>query len=117
TRFETEFAKAVGADHAVAVNSGTAALHITLLALGVGPSDLVIVPDLTFIAPANAVRYCGADPIFIGVARDTWQLDVGLVERFLREHCEVRDGVTRHRASGRRVAAIVPVHLLGHPVD
>lgn len=117
SRFETEFAKAIGSGHAVAVNSGTAALHIALLALGVGPSDLVVVPDLTFIAPANAVRYCGADPVFIGVARDTWQLDVGLVERFLRDRCVLRDGVTRHQASGRRVAAIVPVHLLGHPVD
>jgi perosamine synthetase len=117
SRFETEFAKTVGSGHAVAVNSGTAALHIALLGLGVGDADLVIVPDLTFIAPANAVRYCGADPIFIGVARGTWQLDVGLVERFLRERCVVRDGATHHQASGRRVAAIVPVHLLGHAVD
>jgi perosamine synthetase len=116
-RFEEEFAKAVRAAHAVAVNSGTAALHLGLLAVGVGRDDLVIVPDLTFIAPANAVRYCGADAIFVGVTRDTWQLDVGLVDRFLRERCEIKDGTTRHKASGRRVAAIVPVHLLGHAVD
>jgi perosamine synthetase len=117
SRFEEEFATAVGAAHAVAVNSGTAALHIGLLALGVGPSDLVIVPDLTFIAPANAVRYCGADPVFVGVTKDTWQLDVSLVERFVRERCDTRDGITRHKTSGRRIAAIVPVHLLGHAVD
>ena len=117
SRFESEFAKAVGSAHAVAVNSGTAALHIGLLAVGVGAGDLVLVPDLTFIAPANAVRYCGAEPVFIGVTRDTWQLDVALVERYLRERCEIRDGATRHKASGRRVAAIVPVDLLGHAVD
>ena len=117
SRFEVEFAKAVGAKHAVAVNSGTAAIHVALLAVGIAPNDLVIVPDLTFIAPANAVRYCGADPIFVGVAKDTWQLDTALVARFLAERCEVRDGATRHRATGRRVAAMIPVHLLGHAVD
>jgi perosamine synthetase len=99
------------------VNSGTAALHLALLAAGVGPADLVIVPDLTFIAPANAVRYCGGDPVLVGVTRDTWQLDVGSVERFLLEECETAAGRTTERRSGRRVAAIVPVHLLGHPVD
>ena len=116
-RFEDEFAKAVGAKHAVAVNSGTAALHIALIAADVGPGDLVLVPDVTFIAPANAVRYCGADPVFIGVTKDTWQLDVGLVERYLSERCEIRGAQTRHKATGRRVRAIVPVHLLGHAVD
>jgi perosamine synthetase len=117
SRFETEFAKAVGSAHAVAVNSGTAALHVGLLGVGVRPGDLVLVPDLTFIAPANAVRYCGADPVFIGVTRATWQLDVALIERYLLERCEIRDGTTRHKTSGRRVAAIVPVDLLGHAVD
>ena len=117
SRFEVEFARAVGVKHAVAVNSGTAALHIALIAADVGAHDLVLVPDITFIAPANAVRYCGADPVFIGVTPDTWQLDVALVQRYLSERCELRDGVTRDRASGRRVAAIVPVHLLGHAVD
>lgn len=116
-RFEHEFAAAVGAKHAVAVNSGTAALHVALIAADVGRGDLVLVPDITFIAPANAVRYCGADPVFIGVTKDTWQLDVDLVARYLSERCATRAGVTYHKASGRRVAAIVPVHLLGHPVD
>src|SRR4051812_48617203 len=117
SRFEDEFAKKVGSAHAVAGNRGTAALHIAPLPVDVKAGDLVIVPDLTFIAPANAVRYCGADPVFVGVERATWQLDVALVERYLRERCEVRDGETRHKATGRHVSAIIPVHLLGHAVD
>ena len=117
SRFEEEFARAVGSSFAVAVNSGTAALHLALLAIDVRPDDLVLVPDLTFIAPANAVRYCGADPVFLGVDRETWQFDVALVGRFLRDECETVGGATRERRSGRRVSAVIPVHLLGHPVD
>jgi perosamine synthetase len=116
-RFETAFAHAVSAPYAVAVQSGTAALHVALLVAGVGRDDLVIVPDLTFIAPANAVRYCGADPVFVDVTPDRWQLDVDKVARFLERECERGADGTRDRATGRRIAAIVPVHLLGHPVD
>ncbi len=66
-RFERMVAEYVGVRHAVAVSSGTAALHLALLAAGVGPGDEVIVPALTFIATANAVRYCGATPVFVGL--------------------------------------------------
>ena len=116
-RFETEFATAVGAPHAVAMNSGTAALHVALLAAGIGAGDLVVVPDLTFIAPANAVRYCGADPVFVDVTADRWQLDVDKVAAFLKGECERTASGLRDRATGNRVAALLPVHLLGHPVD
>lgn len=116
-RFETAFAQAVSAPYAVAMQSGTAALHVALLAAGVGRDDLVIVPDLTFIAPANAVRYCGADPVFVDVTPDRWQLDVDKVGRFLEHECERGADGTRDRTTGRRLAAIIPVHLLGHPVD
>ena len=116
-RFESEFGRAVGAPHAVAMNSGTAALHIALLAAGVGPGDLVVVPDLTFIAPANAVRYCGADPVFVDVTADRWQLDVEKVAAFLSTECDRTAAGIRDRLTGKRVAAVLPVHLLGHPVD
>jgi len=66
-RFEQELASLLGVEHAVAVSSGTAALHVALLALGVGPGDAVIVPDFTFPASANAVRHCGAEPILLDV--------------------------------------------------
>jgi perosamine synthetase len=116
-RFESEFAAAVASPHAVALNSGTAALHVALLAAGVGPGDQVVMPDLTFIAPANAVRYCGADPVFVDVTADHWQLDVEKVAAFLSRECERTASGIRDRATGKRVAALLPVHLLGHPVD
>jgi perosamine synthetase len=116
-RFESAFAAAVSAPHAVAVNSGTSALHIALLAAGIGPGDEVIVPDLTFIAPANAVRYCGGNPVFVDVTADHWCLDVEKVATFLSAECERTGAGTIDRATGRRVTAVIPVHLLGHPAD
>jgi len=116
-RFEREFAQALGAPHAVAVASGTAALHLALLVAGVRPGDLVIAPTLTFVASINAIRYVGADPILVDAEPDHWLLDPQLVTRLLEDDCE-RDGdEVRHRATGRRVAAIMPVDLLGHPCD
>jgi perosamine synthetase len=116
-RFERALADRLGIAHAVAAVNGTAALHIALLACGIEPEDEVIVPTLTFIAPANAVRYCGAWPIFFDVDPTTWQIDVNLVEVFLRDQCVAGGGVLRNPRTGRRIAAIVPVHVLGHPVD
>jgi perosamine synthetase len=117
TAFEAEFARQVGAGHAVACASGTAALHLALLAAGVGPGDLVLVSTLTFIASVNAVRYVGADPVLVDAHPGDAQMDLDLVEDFLERECLTRDGVCRHRASGRRVAAVLPVHILGHGVD
>lgn len=116
-RFERAFAKAVGAPYAVACSSGTAALHVALVLAGVGQDDEVIVPALTFIAPANAVRYVGGWPVFVDVDPQYWQLDPAKVHQFLSEACTRQGGVTRNRVTGRRVAAILPVHLLGHPCD
>jgi len=76
-----------------------------------------VVPDLTFIAPANGVRYCGADPVFIDVTADRWQLDVEKVAAYLARECERTASGVRDRVTGKRVAALLPVHLLGHPVD
>jgi perosamine synthetase len=117
TRFEKVIAERLRARAAVATVNGTAALHIALLACGVKPDDEVLLPTLTFIAPANAVRYCGAWPVFIDVDWTTWQLDVGLVDCFLRENCRANRGRLVNRRSGRPVTAILPVHLLGHPAD
>jgi perosamine synthetase len=117
TRFEEQMAKYVGTGHAVATNSGTAALHVALLVVGVKPGDEVLVPDLTFIAPANAIRYAGAFPVFMDVTADHWQMDPAKVAEFLETECHVADGRLRNRKTGRPVTAIMPVHLLGHPVD
>lgn len=116
-RFEKAVADAVGAAHAVATVNGTAALHTALLVAGVEPDDEVLVSTLTFIAPANAVRYVGAWPVFVDAQPDTWQMDPQRVADFLRRDCVWRDGALRNRATGRRVRAVLPVHVLGHPVD
>lgn len=117
TRFEEQMAKYVGTRHAVATNSGTAALHIALLVAGVKPGDEVLVSDLTFVAPANAIRYAGAFPVFMDVTPDHWQMDPAKVAGFLDKECHVADGRLRNRSTGRPVTAIIPVHILGHPVD
>lgn len=116
-RFESELAAYVGASHAVAVVNGTAALHLALVGCGVRPGDEVLVSDVTFIAAANAARYAGAIPVFIGPERNYWQIDVEAVREFLQTRCSRRDGVTVNSATGRPVRAVVAVHILGHPVD
>ncbi len=116
-RFERELAARFGVQYAVATNSGTAALHIALLVAGVQPDDEVLVSALTFIAPANAVRYVGAWPIFIDAESEYWQMDPQRVEDFLGKECEWRNAAPYNKKTGRRVRAILPVHILGHPCD
>jgi perosamine synthetase len=117
TRFEASLAARVGAPHAVAVVNGTAALHVALLVAGVEPDDEVLLPTLTFIAPANAVRYAGAWPVFVDVEAEHWQLDVGRLEGFLAREYTWSGGALRNRGTGRRLRALLPVDVLGHPVD
>ncbi|MFI0366723.1 DegT/DnrJ/EryC1/StrS family aminotransferase [Actinomadura sp. 1N219] len=97
--FEEEFSEIVAGRHCVAVNSGTSALHLSLLALDVGPGDEVIVPSFTFAATANAVRLVGAEPVFVDIDPRSFCLDPDAVAA----------------AVGPRTAAIMPVHLYGHP--
>ena len=116
-RFERAMADRVGAAHGVATASGTAALHVALLLAGVEPGDEVLVPALTFIASANAVRYCGAFPTLLDSEAESWGLDPAKTEEFLEKCCERRAAGLIDRDTGRRVRAILPVHLYGHPVD
>jgi len=116
-RFEREVAAYVGAAHAVATVNGTAALHLALLLAGVEPDDEVLVPALTFVATANAVRYCGAVPVFVDSEPRSWCVDPRKVEEFLATRCEAQGDRVVNRASGRRVRALLPVHLYGHPAD
>lgn len=94
--FESAFAHYVGSRHAIACNNGTTALHAALLGAGIGPGDRVLVPSLTYIASANAILYCGAEPVFVDSERDSWNLDLADAER---------------KADGAK--AILPVHLYG----
>lgn len=116
-RFERAIAARMGAAYAVATVNGTAALHVALRVAGVKANDEVLVSTLTFIAPVNAIRYLGAVPVFIDAEPDHWQMDGHAVADFLNQQCVRRNGGLFNRASGRQVRAIVPVHILGHPVD
>ena len=116
-RFEEIVTNYVGCKYGIAVVNGTAALHLSLIACEVKSGDEVIVPSLTFVATANVVKYCGAEPIFIDCDNDTLCLDVEKLKLFLEMECEQKvDGYTYNRASNRRVKAIIPVHVFGHPV-
>jgi perosamine synthetase len=116
-QLEKSVAAYVGAAHGVAMSTGTAALHIALLVAGVKPDDEVLVSDLTFIAPANAIRYANAWPVLIDAEPVYWQMDVARAIDFLENHCSWTDSTLINKITGRRVSAILPVHILGHPVD
>jgi perosamine synthetase len=116
-QFENHVADFVGTRFGVATVNGTAALHIALLVAGIEPGDEVLISALTFIAPAYAIRYLGAFPVFIDAESQFWEMDPQRVSDFLEKGCQWRDGALYNRSSGRRVKAILPVHILGHPVD
>lgn len=105
--FEREFCEVIGVPHAVALSSGTSALHLALLALGVGPGDEVVTSTWTFAATANAVTYVGARPAFIDSSSDTWTIDPDLLEEELEER----------RRLGRGPAAVLTVDLYGQCCD
>jgi perosamine synthetase len=100
-RFEREFAGFCEAEHAVATSNGTTALHLALATLGIGPGDEVLVPDLTFVATANVVRYTGATPVLVDAHPTTWGMDPA----------------DAARKATARTRAVIPVHVYGHPVD
>ncbi|WP_198959210.1 DegT/DnrJ/EryC1/StrS family aminotransferase [Bradyrhizobium canariense] len=99
--FENSFARYCGTEFAIAVSNGTTGLHLALAAFGIGPGDEVIVPDLTFVATANAVAYTGAKPVLADVDPETLCIDPGSVEALITP----------------RTKAVMPVHLYGHPAD
>lgn len=99
--FEEKFAKFCGVKYATSVVNGTAALHLLLASLGIKPGDEVIIPDLTFVATANAVSYAGAKPILVDVERKTWNIDPAKIEEKITA----------------KTKAIIAVHLYGHPAD
>ena len=116
-RFEEMVAKATGSRGAVATSSGTTGIHAALTALGVKHNELVIIPTFTFIASANAVRHCGADPWLMDIDEDTWCLNPKLVKAEIEKNCEIRDRELIHKLTGKRVAAIMPVYTLGNIPD
>lgn len=115
--FERRLAEVTGSRHAVATVNGTAALHIALKLAGVGPGDEVLVPALSFVATANAVSHCGATPHFVDSSEDTLGLDAGALRDYLASVAERTGGIPRNKVTGRRLAAVVPMHAFGHPAD
>jgi perosamine synthetase len=114
--FELQLARYTGAKYAVAVANGTAGLHIALLSAGVKSGDEVLVPALSFVATANAVVHCGAVPHFVDSALDTLGIDPEALKSYLEHVAEPCAGGFRNRTTGRRLAALVPMHTFGHPV-
>ena len=116
-QFEALLADYTGAKHAVAVVNGTAALHIALKLTGVQPQDEVLLPALSFVATANAVVHCGAVPHFVDSSLDTMGIDPIALAEYLSTTAESTPQGLRNRHTGQRIAAIVPMHAYGHPVD
>lgn len=116
-KFEEILSEYIGANYSIATINGTSALHVALMVAGVQPDDEVVMPTLTFVAPANAVRYCGAWPVFMDVDPDYWQMDPDKTVEFLDNHCKWQNGRLINNQTGRTVSALLPVHLLGHPCE
>lgn len=117
TAFEESIANYTGAPYAIATVNGTAALHISLILAGVERDDYVIVPNITFIASANSVAYAGANPLFIDIEEGSWQMDLKLLESFLSEETEESENGRIYKKDGKRIKAIMPVHVLGNMTD
>ena len=116
-RFEENLAAYTGVKRAVAVANGTAALHVCLMLAGVKENDEVLVPALTFVATANAVSYCRAVPHFVDSCYENLGMDGDKLAVYLGEIAEVKGGVCYNKGTGRRIAAVIPMHTFGHPAD
>ena len=116
-QFEKMSAEFAGTKYAVATSSGTTALHICLVLMDVKQNDLIITPNITFIATLNSIKYTGADPVLIDTDEKTWQMDLNLLEDFLTTETEQRNKICYHKKSGRRIPILMPVHVLGNMCD
>lgn len=116
-QFEREIAAACGCAHGVAVVNGTAALEVALRVAGVESGDEVLMPSLTFVATANAAHHLGAVPHFVDIEERSLGLDPAALRAHLGDIAVARDGALYNRCTGRRISAIVPMHVFGHPVD
>jgi perosamine synthetase len=115
TEFEEKIAAFTGSKYAIATVNGTAALHIAITLAGVKAGDEVVSQALTFIATSNAIRYAGAEPLFVDVDIDTMGLSPASLKCFLEENAEQRTGGTFNKTSGKRISACVPMHTFGFP--
>ena len=117
SRFEQQLCTITGASHAVAVSNGTVALRLALHLVGVGPGDEVLLPPLSFVATANAVAHLGAVPHFVDVEPNALSLCSDALTAQLEAVAQRRQGIVLNRKTGRRIAAVLPVHVFGHPAE
>jgi len=135
TKFEEEFAKFCNTEYAIGTSSGTSALHLALLSLGIGEGDEVITTPYTFTATVETIIHCKAKPIFVDINHKNYNIDVQKLEEFIKRKCKIKSktgrsanrseaeiptpfsSLCRDRLSGKLIKAIIPVHLYGQPVD
>jgi perosamine synthetase len=113
--FEEKIANYTGAKYAIATSNGTSALHISLLLANVDQNDEVITQALTFVATCNAISYCGAQPIFVDVDKDTMGLSPSTLKEFLEKNTSVKNEQCVNNKTGRVIKACIPMHTFGHP--
>ena len=114
SKFEEDLARYVGVKHAVAMVNGTSALHLGLLISGVQEGDEVLIPSLTFVATANAVKYLGATPHFVDAEVDSLGIDPNKLGLYLEKISKIESGRCVNKSTGRRISAIIPMHTFGH---
>jgi aminotransferase in exopolysaccharide biosynthesis len=120
-KFEEAIKNYTGAKYAIACINGTAGLQVSLILAGVTKDDIVIAPNLTFVATLNAISYTSAQPILIDVCEDSWQIDVNLLHKWLKNNTitKIVDGkpITSEKSTNKKIGAIMPVYVLGGFVD
>jgi len=117
SRFEQALQDYTGVRHAIAAVNGTAALHSCLLLCDVRPGDEVLLPDFTFVATANAVRYCAAEPHFVDVSPVTLGVDPGKLADYLNNHTHQVEGACINQQTGQPIRALIVMHAFGHPAE
>ena len=115
--FEAQVKIYTGAKKTVSTMNGTAALHASLYAIGVGINDLVITQSLTFVATCNTIAHLGAEPILLDISKKSLGLCPKALENFLKHNADVDNNICVHRKTGKKIKAVVPMHTFGHPVE
>ena len=117
TDFENEVAKSSQTQYGVACVNGSAGLHVAMQLCGVQKDDYVITPNITFIATVNAIKYCNANPIFIDVDTDDWQMDLNVLEYFLANETNIKNDKCFYSKTDKQITALLIVHVLGNVCD
>ena len=114
--FENKIKHLTNSKYVIAVNSGTSALHLSLLSLNVKPNEEILIPNLNYVASANVARYCGAIPHFVDIEKDTLGIDVIKLKKYLNNISKILNGKCINKKTKRVIKAIIPMHTFGHPI-